>query len=160
MLTVGTYSANGAPPKSVGSVRYAVRSGNPATPQNEADVNINVSLTDVRRRTDLSDYTGQLQAHSPLRITDRFSGVAQTDSATVQDTDFPVTVPCVATADATVGASCSVSSSFNAIAPGVVLEGKRTVWQLGQVQVYDGGASGVAGAADASLFEDQGVFVP
>jgi hypothetical protein len=28
------------------------------------------------------------------------------------------------------------------------------------VQVYDGGASGKAGSNDATLFEDQGVFVP
>jgi hypothetical protein len=41
-----------------------------------------------------------------------------------------------------------------------VKTGKRTICQLGQVQVYDGGASGVAGASDATLFEDQGVFVP
>jgi hypothetical protein len=31
---------------------------------------------------------------------------------------------------------------------------------MGPVQVFDGGASGVAGAADATLFEDQGIFVP
>jgi hypothetical protein len=31
---------------------------------------------------------------------------------------------------------------------------------MGQVQVYDGGASGAAGAADATLFEDEGVYVP
>jgi hypothetical protein len=28
------------------------------------------------------------------------------------------------------------------------------------VQVFDGGSSGTAGAADATLFEDEGVFVP
>jgi hypothetical protein len=31
---------------------------------------------------------------------------------------------------------------------------------MGQVQVYDGGASGAVGAADATLFEDEGVYVP
>jgi hypothetical protein len=41
-----------------------------------------------------------------------------------------------------------------------VFAGRRAIWQLGQVQVYDGGASGVAGASDATLFMDQGVFIP
>jgi len=36
----------------------------------------------------------------------------------------------------------------------------RAIWQMGQVQVFDGGASGTAGAADATLFEDEGVYVP
>ena len=36
----------------------------------------------------------------------------------------------------------------------------RAIWQFGQVQVYDGGPNGVAGAKDATLFEDQGVFAP
>ena len=38
--------------------------------------------------------------------------------------------------------------------------GSRAIWQLDQVQVYDGAASGKAGSNDATLFEDQGVFVP
>jgi hypothetical protein len=31
---------------------------------------------------------------------------------------------------------------------------------MGQVQVYDGGAIGVAGSSDATLFMDEGVFIP
>jgi arylsulfotransferase ASST len=159
-LTVGTSSANGARPNSIGSVTYTVRSGSPSTPENEADVGIRVSLTDVRRRSDLSDYTGELQVHSSTRVTDRLNGVSQRQSATSEDGDFPVTVPCAATADMAVGATCSVSSSFNAIVPAAILEGKRAIWQLGRIQVFDGGSSEVAGASDARLFEDQGVFVP
>jgi hypothetical protein len=34
----------------------------------------------------------------------------------------------------------------------------RSAWQLGQLQLFDGGASGSAGASDATLFEDQGAF--
>ena len=30
----------------------------------------------------------------------------------------------------------------------------------GQLQAFDGGASGIAGAADATLFEVQGIFIP
>ena len=66
----------------------------------------------------------------------------------------------MATADTTIGSTCAVSTSANAVTPGAVKSGKRAVWGLGQVQVYDGGASGVAGSSDATLFMDQGVFVP
>jgi hypothetical protein len=71
-----------------------------------------------------------------------------------------VPVPCAATADTTVGSTCAVSTSANAVVPGSVQSGNRAIWQMGQVQVYDGGASGAAGAADATLFEDEGVYVP
>jgi hypothetical protein len=41
-----------------------------------------------------------------------------------------------------------------------VVADQRTIWQLSQIQIYDGGASGVAGASDAALFMVQGLFVP
>ena len=45
--------------------------------------------------------------------------------------------------------------------PDVVREGKRAVWGLGQVQVFDGGADGDADtAADNTLFAVQGLFAP
>jgi hypothetical protein len=153
-LTVGTADANGAATNSSGFARYGVIAGDPSTSKSEADVTVNVGLTDMRRKGDLSDYPGQLQVHSAVRITDRMGG------STTLDTDFPATVPCTATASTTIGASCLLSSSFNAIVPGSVIEGYRANWELGDVQVFDGGASGVAGASDARLFARQGIFVP
>ena len=44
--------------------------------------------------------------------------------------------------------------------PGVVPEGKRAMWQLGQIQVLDGGSDGVASTTPNSVFARQGVFVP
>jgi hypothetical protein len=45
--------------------------------------------------------------------------------------------------------------------PGLVVEGKRAVWQIGQVQVYDGGADGNANTTgDNTLFLTQGLFTP
>jgi hypothetical protein len=45
--------------------------------------------------------------------------------------------------------------------PGVVSEGKRTIWGLDQVQVYDGGADGDADTpGDNTLFAVQGLFAP
>ena len=36
----------------------------------------------------------------------------------------------------------------------------RSIWQLGQVQVFDGGADGQASTTPNTLFATQGVFVP
>ena len=44
--------------------------------------------------------------------------------------------------------------------PGAVPEGKRSVWRLGQIEVYDGGSDGVAATAGNTLFAKQGLFVP
>jgi hypothetical protein len=42
-----------------------------------------------------------------------------------------------------------------------VREGLRSIWELGQVQVFDGGADGMASTtADNTLFEVQGAFAP
>ena len=59
-LTVGTPDANGQAAQSIGFARYTVQRGNPATPADEADVGIQVSITDVRRSSDLEDYTGEV----------------------------------------------------------------------------------------------------
>jgi hypothetical protein len=160
VLTIGTYSANGVAPNSVGSVVYQVIVDRSSTPTDEADVKMDLSLKDVRRRSDLSDYTGQLQAHTSVRITDMSSGPIQTESATAEDMDFPITASCAETVETTIGATCSISTTLDAVVPGAVVGGKRANWQLGQIQVYDGGASGIAGASDANLFEDAGIYTP
>jgi hypothetical protein len=67
----------------------------------------------------------------------------------------------VATADTTVGSSCDPQTTVNSVYPGALVAGRRAIWQLGQVQVYDGGADGVASTtAGNTLFLVQGVFVP
>jgi hypothetical protein len=72
----------------------------------------------------------------------------------VQDTSFPVTVPCSA-------GTCSVATTANAVVPGALVAGQRAIWQLGQVKVYDGGADGVASTTgDNTLFMVEGIFVP
>ena len=160
VLTVGTKDSNGAETNSTGFVSYGVRTGNPSTPASEADVGLRVELKDVRWKSGLSDYAGQLQLRGAVRITDRLNGSLQNEAATGLDTEFPVLIQCVATASPTVGGTCSLASSLNAIVPGAVVESKRATWQLGQVQVYDGGPSGYAGGSGAALFQTQGIFVP
>ena len=158
-LTVGTPDANAAAPEFTGVARYDVLVGNPGTLADEADVALTVSLTDVRNEGDLTDYTGELQANAVLRVTDRISGPAGDEPATVQDASLPVTVPCTAT-PGVAGSTCSVSTTMDAVMPGAVPEGKRSVWRLGQIEVYDGGSDGAAATPGNTLFAKQGVFIP
>ena len=123
-------------------------------------MDVAVSITDVRRQSDLSDYSGEVQVTSGLRITDRLNGASQNEPGTSQDMSFPITVPCGATGSATVGGTCSLASSFNAIVPGAVVEGSRANWQLSEIKVYDGGSDGVASTDPNTLFMRQGIFAP
>src|SRR6185312_10487640 len=96
-LTVGTPDANGEQANSLGSVLLRTVVGDPNTAANEADVNMAISLGDVRDQGTLADYTGELQEVTTLRITDRGSSPSGNVGATVQDLPIPVTVPCTAT---------------------------------------------------------------
>jgi plastocyanin len=151
-LTVGSPDANGRAANSTGSVTLKVLSA-------PADVRVITSLTDIRKKSDFSDYAGELQTRLPLRITDKYNGASLTEPAT-GDTSFPVTVPCTGTADTTVGSSCTVVTTANAVTPGAVVDGARAIWDISNVQVFDGGADGVASTAGNTLFADQAVFVP
>lgn len=158
-LTVGTPDANGQPAGSLGALRLAVVPGDPVTPTDEADVNANLNLTDVRSQGTLADYGGELQAALAVRLTDGANGASQSEAATVSDLSFVIAVPCVPTM-AAVGSSCSVATSFDAIVPGSVQERKRSIWALDQVEVFDGGTDGLASTTPNTLFAVQGVFVP
>lgn len=180
MLTVGTPDANGAGAAMTGHMRYGVQPGNPATPADEADLRIDVSITDVRCQGTnaacpggpLSDYEGRLAAFaSTTRITDRTNlppgpnGVPGTGNR-----QFRIPLDCIATASAVVGATCAVSTTADALLPGVIVEGRRAIWELGQINVRDAGPNGTGyelpacppdcGDGDETTFLRQGVFVP
>ena len=159
-LTVGTPDANGRAANSVGFTKLSAIAGNPATPEDEADVGMTVSVSDVRDKSTLADYAGELLAKVTRRITDRYSGDSLSEPATVADIPLELAVPCSATPDPATGGSCTVGTSLDALLPGSVREGSRAIWQLDRVQVYDGGTDGDADTADNPLFATQGVFVP
>jgi hypothetical protein len=69
-------------------------------------------------------------------------------------------VPCTATADTAIGSTCSISTSADAVTPGVVKEGRRAVWELGSITVFDGGSDGVASTSPNTEFAVQGIFIP
>jgi len=80
---------------------------------------------------------------------------------TVVDIPLEFAAPCTAVADPLEGSSCAVSTTANAVTPGSVKERKRTIWQLGRVEVYDGGADGDAQTPTGdTLFATQGLFIP
>jgi hypothetical protein len=168
VATVGAPDANGAPANSLGSVLLTVTVGNPGPP-NDSDVNLAASVSDVRCRASGptcglpnaaagADYSGELQAKAQIRLTDRLNG--PTEVGTVSDFSIPATMPCSATTATNTGATCAVTTTYNTLVPGAVAEA-RAIWQLGQIQVFDGGPDGdVDTASGNTLFAVQGVFVP
>ncbi len=155
-LTVGTPDANGLRANSLGFMELRVRVGALGGPD-DSDVRIKLGVQSVYRASDLSDYTGELEARTILRLTDKRNGIA----ATTIDLPLSFAVPCTATADPNAGGSCAIDTTADAIRPGFVPEGERSVWGLGQAQVYDGGADGIASTTgDNQLFQVEGLFVP
>jgi hypothetical protein len=172
--TVGTPDALGGGANFSGWIRYSVVVGLPGPPA-DSDVRITSSLSDVRCRpagascgganaAGPADYTGEVRATFALRMTDRWNTGAPAGGspvATGQGTSFASSFPCAPTASTATGASCTLSTTANAIVPGLVLDGQRAIWQMDQVQVYDGGPDGDADTpAGDTLFAVQGIFVP
>jgi plastocyanin len=149
-LTVGSSSS--------GSVTLKVLEGTPPVTTEDADVRLTASITDVRNKTGPTAYSGQLQVRLPLRRTDRSIGSAADEPGTVTDTAVAVTVPCTAGG---VSSTCSITTTVDAVHPGAVLEGKRAIWDLDGVEVFDGGSDGVASTPSGNtLFAKQSLFIP
>jgi hypothetical protein len=159
-LTVGTPDANGAPAQGIAWLRMKAVLGDDGTLADEADVELDANSTDVRLSSGLGDYTGELQARVDLQVTDRSSGPATDEPATGQTVSLRFAVPCQATASTSVGGICTVATTADALAAGTVKESVRTIWQLGAVSLFDGGADGVAATEPNAPFQTQGVFVP
>jgi hypothetical protein len=161
-LTVGTLDSNGERAKSVGSVQLWVMPGDISTPADEADVPIGVAIKDVRKKSDLSDYAGELSVATVRRITDKDNAPSPggTGAGTTADAALSFAVPCIATSDPSTGSLCSLTTSSDTLVAGSVKEGRRSIWELRGIEVYDGGADGVASTAPNTLFMTQGIFVP
>jgi hypothetical protein len=175
-LTIGTPEVNGAAPNSTGSLKLKAIPGIPGPPD-DSDILVKGQVSDVRCNTGTTacgntndvagaDYTGELQVSLVIRITDHFNSTPPIggffEPATVIDVAFPVDVPCANTAATTVGGLCDVDTSFNAVLPAVAdnMSGRRTVIELPQAQVLDGGVDGDVSTEDNTVFAVPGVFVP
>jgi hypothetical protein len=174
-LTFGSPDANGAPANSEGHVKLVAQAGNPGPPD-DSDVLMQASVSDVRclpgttacadsgspNVNDGPDYTGQLRPTFMARITDRFNATEAgggTDPATSIDLTLSFFMACTTTVSSSVGSTCGANTSINAIVPGWITDGKRTVFELGQVSVLDGGQDGASGTDPNTTLLTQGVFV-
>ena len=121
---------------------------------------ITASFTDVLNQGSLTDYTGELRYVVGLRITDRENGEEFVYPATASDVTLSFSAPCTATGGPE-GGSCSLTTTADAVLPGVVKEGERAVWELGQLQVFDGGGDGDGDTTgDNTLFAVPGLYAP
>ena len=119
----------------------------------------------AQRSSDLSDYTGQLQADTTVRVTDRDNDESPgggNDPATVSDFPFPVTVPCVGDRrHRRSAATCALNDHLRrASCPARSRRATARSGSSDAVQVFDGGGDGLASTAPNTLFAKQGVFVP
>jgi TolB protein len=160
-LTVGTGDSNGKPARNEGYLRLSTIAGNPGTTVDEADVAVDFFSDDVFTNA-LGDYEGELRAVLPLRITDKDNTPhpGGPGAATTQDFTFDVDATCVASTDPQEGSACQTTTTLDALMAGTIKEGRRSVWQLGQVVVHDGGPDGDTATAGNTVFARQGVFVP
>ena len=172
-VTIGTHDSNGAASNSVGSITINVIVGTPGPPD-DSEVIIKPSITDVRCKGAATtcgntnsaggrDYTGELQGNAMIRITDHFNAVdpgGGTDPATVRDIPFPFNLSCFNTSDTSIGATCR-EPGVECLGCPPPKEGQRTVVEMTQIQVFDGGPDGSVATADGNtLFAVQGLFVP
>jgi hypothetical protein len=133
------------------------------TTTDETDAVLDAEITDVRRKADLQDYTGELRLQHSARLTDRDNTPypGGPGPGTTVDFGFAWTIPCAATPETTIGSRCVVSTSANSVVPGAVTKNKKAIWQVGALELYDGGSDGLASTtSDNTLFEVQGVFIP
>jgi hypothetical protein len=132
-------------------------------PLTKPDVKLTGSITDVRNLsptgTDYNDPDGlpDLTEQLVLKVTDAYS----TDGpATVVNQPFPIPMDCATTVDTSIGSTCTINTSVNALVPGTVLTGKTATWEIKEIQVLDQGADAIRGNGDDKVFEAQGVLEP
>lgn len=153
-------------PQMTGVATLTVTYGNFSTPQNEADISYSMTVTDVRATSasgpDYDPYVGgpDLTIVDRVRLTDRANGSSGTDPGTTSDFEMKFPANCVATADTSIGSSCSANTSQNALMPGAIIEGRSTNVQVFRVRVTDSGPNGVRDDFDDRLFLQGGIFSP
>ena len=117
-------------------------------------------LRTCARSPTCSDYAGELRRTLHAHHRPRQQPLPRRRGpGTTVDFDWAYAAP-APTTDTTVGSHCFVPTTANSLVPGAVPEHKKAIWQIGDVEVHDGGSDGLADTLDNTLFEVQGVFVP
>ena len=119
---------------------------------------LQLSITNVMRKSDLSEYTGELGLELPVQFTDREGAVAQTTMPLTLSASVPCTSHAALPFD---GATCFIDTTAEALVPAAITEGARQVLALDPIRVRDGGPDEDADTeAGDGLLATQGVFVP
>src|SRR6185312_9601037 len=79
---------------------------------------------------------------------------------TMIDFEFSAPINCSATADPTVGSTCSVSTSADGVLPGMVRESRSSAIQTFRVRIHDAGPNTTVGDADDARMASQGIYIP
>jgi hypothetical protein len=172
--TVGTPDAFGGAANSTGHLRLTYIVSAPAA-VDEADILIDIALNDVRcvptgagcgaaNASGPADYSGELRFSFPFRLTDHWNATAPgggTDPATVQDFMIERSWACAQSGSTSTGSTCDLHTSLNTFMLAAVKDGKRGIYQLDALRMYDGGVDGDSDTtADNTVFARPGVFVP
>ena len=68
---------------------------------------------------------------------------------------------CVQSGSTSTGSTCNLHTSLDTVIPDAVQDGKRAIWELDAVRIFDGGADGDGDTtADNTVFARPGVFIP
>jgi hypothetical protein len=165
-LTIGTPDANGKPVNSMGRLTFRVRNGRPETPADEADVLIDFEMTDVRLQQGLGDYPGTMLMDLDTRLTDLDNGPAGgpfDEAGTLKDSFYwKAPINCAPTSSTTIGSTCTMHTTADTILPGMIKEGRRTIWEhADHPHIRDGGPDWNWATEDDNLvFATSGYFVP
>jgi len=153
-----------------GSIKLTAVNGDVATTADEADLKVEISITDVRNNPSGTDYTGRVLATTSVTVTDKRAAAEENpDLGTAQPFNLGIPVQCTATAVTTIGSTCDAVTTVDSLVPGAVVESARANWQLTQFEVKDAGPNGTGygagcpftcGDGDEGTFLRQGVFVP
>ena len=114
----------------------------------------------MRVASDLSDYEGELELRSEIRITDRRSGPGANEPATSESIDFPVTVPCAATTDTTIGSLCEITTTMERSSPAPSPKAPDRSGSSTRRASTTAAPTGSRQPQDNTLFAVQGLFVP
>jgi hypothetical protein len=148
-VTFGTPDANGQGANSTGAIFMRAVVGDAFLAVSLSDVRCKVAVADCTGGA-LSDYTGTLTGQMlNVRITDHEGA-----PSTIQDRFvFQFPIQCSPTSAADRGSSCSTATTLNALVPGAVVDGNRSIWAPGGFTILDG-------TPNEETLAVPGVFVP
>jgi dipeptidyl aminopeptidase/acylaminoacyl peptidase len=148
----------------VGSIQLTLVSGNPGTAHDDARVKFVTRITDLYHKSTLRGYNREVRMELRVRITDRNNTPhpGGPGAATASDRTLGWTLPCFRPEGQPMApGQCAIAVWDDALAPGLIPEGKRTLWEIDQIRVFDGGADQDADTlADNRLLGVQGLFIP